>query len=180
MSDQDSFKIIDLLDPLRRYARSLTRDDAMAEDLLHDALVRAYERPDARRNARNLRTWLFSVIHNLFIDDWRRKEAGERRDQAYSLFLPDTVVEDIATNLRLKQILDLFMALPIEQRAALHLVTLEEMSYQEAADALNIPIGTLMSRLSRARATIRELEDGEALSDRRRTPLRVVGGKLDN
>ena len=72
------------------------------------------------------------------------------------------------------------MALPIEQRAALHLVTLEEMSYQEAADALNIPIGTLMSRLSRARATIRELEDGEALSDRRRTPLRVVGGKLDN
>ncbi len=179
MADTEKLDVVGMLGPLRRYARSLTRNDARAEDLVHDALVRAYERPDARRNAGNLRTWLFSIVHNLFIDDWRRTGAEARRAEAHAALAVDTAVDDPESRLRLKQILDLFMALPDVQRAALHLVTVEEMSYQEAADSLGIPVGTLMSRLSRARAAIRGLEAGDASPEIRRAALRVIGGKDD-
>ena len=179
MADSNSFDVVGLLDPLRRYARSLTRSEAQAEDLVHDALVKAYEKQEGYRSVGSLRTWLFSIVHNVFVDDWRRKGAEARRAEAHAALSVEAVVEDQDSRLRLKQILDLFLALPDEQRAALHLVAVEEMSYQDAAATLGIPRGTLMSRLSRARAAIRGIESGEESPEVRRAALRIIGGKDD-
>jgi RNA polymerase sigma factor (sigma-70 family) len=179
MTEQKTIDVVGLLDPLRRYARSLTRSEAQAEDLVHDALVRAYEKQDTYRRGGDLRSWLFSIVHNLFIDEWRRKGSEARHAEDQSKVSIETTVDDPESRLRLKQILDLFMALPDEQRAALHLVAVEEMSYQDAATALGVPLGTLMSRLSRARAAIRGIEAGEASPENRRAALRIVGGQHD-
>ena len=172
MAGQNRIDILDLLTPLRRYARSLTRSDGHAEDLVHDAIVRAYERQDGFQRDGNLRTWLFSILHNLFIDEWRRKNAEARRADEVAESLRGVAATDQENALRLKQILNRFMALPDQQRAALHLVAVEGLSYQEAAATLGVPIGTLMSRLSRARATLRSFEEGREASP----SLRIVGG----
>ncbi|TCK30019.1 RNA polymerase sigma-70 factor (ECF subfamily) [Ancylobacter aquaticus] len=190
--DETSFDVPAQLGVMRRYARTLTRDDIEAEDLVHDALVRAYERRgsfDADRAApgkggqqhrglgqegTGLRGWLLSVLHNVFIDR-RRSRIAEARREADSLDLADTTAPPVQEHrLRLAQVRDAFMALPEEQRAVLHLVAIEGLGYAEAAATLGIPQGTLMSRLSRARATLRAMEDGTAAGDSNH--LRIVGG----
>jgi RNA polymerase sigma-70 factor (ECF subfamily) len=181
MIGQNRLDIIELLTPLRRYARSLTRSDSHAEDLVHDAIVRAYEGQDTFRADGNLRTWLFSIVHNLFIDEWRRKNAEARQVTEVAESLRGAVTLDQESALRLKQIMHRFLALPDQQRAALHLVAVEGLSYLEAAATLGVPVGTLMSRLSRARAAIRAFEEGQERSSAAgavdKTPtLRVVGG----
>jgi len=87
MDGRSRFDLIGLLAPLRRYAVVLTRDDTEAEDLVHDALVRAYERRHAFDPSGNLRGWLFSILHNSFIDAQRRKaaEAARARDVGSAL-----------------------------------------------------------------------------------------------
>lgn len=176
--DETSFDVPAQLGVMRRYARALTRDDVEAEDLVHDALVRAYERRggfDAKRAApgTGLRAWLLSVLHNVFIDR-RRSRAAEARREA-ELFDPAEAAAPAQEHrLRLSQVREAFMALPEEQRAALHLVAIEGLGYAEAAATLGIPQGTLMSRLSRARATLRAMEDGTVPAASRR--LRIVGG----
>src|SRR5215212_10926497 len=129
------------LGPLRRYARALARDETQAEDLVHDALVRAYERRSTFRRGGNLRTWLFSILHNTFIDGRRRQAAELRRDAELAHFTDETVPPSQEGGVRLAQIRQAFETLPEDQRAVLHLVAIEGLSYQEAADALNIPIG---------------------------------------
>ena len=163
--------VVDLLGPLRRYARALTRDDTQAEDLVHDALVRALERQHTLRPQSNLRTWMMTVLHNVFIDGQRRRrtEARYADDLARDHEQSAPAAQEHA--LRLAQVRRAFDALPDEQRAAIHLVTIDGLPYQEAADVLGVPIGTLMSRLGRARAALRGLEEGEA-----QPRLRVVGG----
>ncbi|GGB06589.1 RNA polymerase sigma factor [Brucella endophytica] len=172
---RNRFDIVGQLGSLRRYARSLTRDATEAEDLVHDALVRAYERRATWRSGGNLRAWLLSIMHNAFIDRARsrRAEAG-RIDAAYQLTetRADPPQEHVV---RLAQVRQAFFGLPEDQRAALHLVAIEGLSYQEAADALKIPLGTLMSRIGRARATLRALE-ADAPSQPR-THLKIIGGR---
>jgi RNA polymerase sigma-70 factor, ECF subfamily len=188
MSNRNQDDVVGELGSLRRYARSLTRDDAQAEDLVHDALVRAYERRSTFRMGANLRTWLFSILHNAFVDERRRRAAEIRRNAEISRIVEDVVAPPQESSTRLVQIRQAFETLPEEQRAVLHLVAIEGLSYQEAAETLGIPIGTLMSRLGRARAALRAFEDGR-LPARPSLPapapspvrpnLRVVGGKHD-
>jgi RNA polymerase sigma-70 factor (ECF subfamily) len=176
------------LAPLRRYARALIRDETQAEDLVHDALVRAYERRSTFRSGANLRNWLLSILHNTFIDGYRRRQAELRREADAAGLADLTFPAEQESRLHLQQVSRAFVALPEEQRAALHLVAIEGLAYQEAANALNIPIGTLMSRLSRARAALRASEENKrsakpvfpAPADRPPRPnLRVVGGSDD-
>ncbi|MXQ14083.1 sigma-70 family RNA polymerase sigma factor [Microvirga makkahensis] len=179
MNDTKGTDVIGLLGPLRRYARSLARDEAQAEDLVQDTLVRAYERRGSFRQGGNLRGWLLSILHNAFIDNRRRQVAELRRvEQAASL--ADTAAPpEQESRVRLQQVQTAFMSLPDEQRAALHLVAIEGLSYQEAAAALKIPVGTLMSRLGRARAALRGFEAGSEVphpSHNKRPSLRIVGG----
>src|SRR4051794_15633663 len=147
MTTAKRMDVIGLLGPLRRYARTLTRDETHAEDLVQDTLVRAYERRSSFRAGGNLRGWLLSILHNTFVDS-RRRHAAELRRLEHAATLIDTAVPpEQESRVRLQQIQAAFMNLPDEQRAVLHLVAIEGMPYQEAADALKIPVGTLMSRL---------------------------------
>ncbi|WP_205821030.1 sigma-70 family RNA polymerase sigma factor [Methylobacterium nonmethylotrophicum] len=154
--------VLDLLVPLRRYARSLTRDTAQADDLVHDTLVRALERQGTLRPGTNLRTWLMTVLHNAFIDDQRRRKVEARYADALGQLADEATPPAQEGHVRLAQVREAFQRLPAEQREALHLVTIEGLAYQEAADVLGIPIGTLMSRLGRARAALRTIESGGA------------------
>lgn len=152
--------VLDLLVPLRRYARSLTRDSAQADDLVHDTLVRALERQGTLRPGTNLRTWLMTVLHNAFIDEQRRRQVEARHADTLVRMTEDMAPPAQEGQVRLAQIRQAFLKLPEEQRAALHLVTLEGMAYADAAAVLGIPIGTLMSRLGRGRAALRAFEEG--------------------
>ena len=152
--------IVELLVPLRRYARSLTRDVLRADDLVHDTLVRALEAQGSLRPNTNLRTWMMTVLHNAFIDEQRRRRVEARHSDALVHMSDDRSPPAQEGQVRLAQIRKAFLTLPEEQRAALHLVTLEGMAYADAAAVLGIPIGTLMSRLGRGRAALRAFEDG--------------------
>jgi RNA polymerase sigma-70 factor (ECF subfamily) len=172
------FNVIGQLAALRRYARSLVRNPDEAEDLVHDALVRALERKSSFRSGGSLLNWLMSILHNTHIDRIRQSRASDRR-HATAAELADLVAPaGQEHSVRLAQVRDAFLALPEDQREALHLVAIEELSYQEAADVLNIPVGTLMSRISRARARLRAIEHGDAEGT---VPhLRIVGGSPDD
>ena len=161
---------------LRRYALSLSRHDADAEDLVHDTLLQAYESRRSFRPDGNLQAWLMGILHNRFIDRKRSAAAMARRDEAAARLQPTFAAPQQEDSVRLAQVHRAFLALPEEQRAALHLVAIEELSYQEAAAVLGVPIGTVMSRISRARERLRALEaapQGDVV------PFRIVGGLDD-
>jgi len=163
--------IVDLLVPLRRYARALTRDSLKADDLVHDTLVRALEAKGTLRPNTNLRTWMMTVLHNVFIDEQRRRQVEVRHADALVRLHEETTPPAQEGQVRLAQIREAFATLPEEQRAALHLVTIEGMAYADAAAVLGIPIGTLMSRLGRGRAALRAFEEGARLvRDPKETP----------
>ena len=166
------FNVIGQLAALRRYARSLVRNPDEAEDLVHDALVRALERKSTFRSGGSIRNWLMSILHNTHIDRLRRERAINRRENAVADLVDTVAPAGQEHSVRLAQVREAFLALPEDQREALHLVAIEELSYQEAADVLNIPVGTLMSRLGRGRAALREMEDNPP----KPTNLRIVGG----
>jgi RNA polymerase sigma-70 factor (ECF subfamily) len=140
---------------LRRYARALTSDRNQADDLVQECLTRAWEKLSLWQRGTNLRAWLFTILHNLYVNDLRRRknhpELLTLDDEA--LDAPHRATQEDGFELR-----DLHVALnrlPLEQREVLLLVGLEEMSYEEVAKTLGIPIGTVMSRLSRSRERLR-------------------------
>ncbi|TPJ54162.1 sigma-70 family RNA polymerase sigma factor [Mesorhizobium sp. B2-6-4] len=168
------FDIVGQLGSLRRYARSLTRDGADAEDLVHDALVRAYERRGTFRSGGNLRAWLLSIVHNTFIDRMRSRRSEAARLEQAGYLADGSAPAPQEHSVRLGQVRDAFFSLPEEQRSALHLVAIEGLSYSQAADASGVPLGTLMSRIGRARAALREMEEGTPT--KAKNHLRIVGG----
>src|SRR3712207_6043490 len=111
--------VVGLLSPLRRYARSLTRDETQAEDLVQDTLVRAYERCGSFRSGGNLRGWLLSILHNTFIDHHRRHIAEMRRSNQAAILADTEVPPEQESKVRLQQVQAAFMSLPNDQRAAL-------------------------------------------------------------
>jgi RNA polymerase sigma-70 factor (ECF subfamily) len=140
---------------LRRYARALTRDIDRADDLVQDCLERAIRKRTLWRPTGPVRAWLFSMLLNLH----RNERRGERR-RGSSIALEDMPFEPAMPaaqpgHLALAEVERALARLPDEQREALLLVVLEGASYAEAAQILDIPSGTLMSRLGRARASLR-------------------------
>lgn len=172
-----SFDVLGQLGSLRRYARSLTRDSADAEDLVHDALVRAYERRSTFRSGGNLRAWLLSILHNAFIDETRSRRSEAARVQQAAHLADESIEAPQEHSARLTQVREAFLGLPEEQRVALHLVAIDGLSYQEAAGTLGVPIGTLMSRIGRARAALRLMEEAKP---EKPGHLRIVGGRDDS
>jgi RNA polymerase sigma-70 factor, ECF subfamily len=173
-----NFDVAAHLGSMSRYARALTRHAEDAEDLVHTALVRAYERRSTFRRGENLRTWLFAILHNSFVDGWRRRAAEEARIAAVGSFAPSSSGPDQHQAVQLRELFDAYLALPEPQRAAFHLVALEGLSYQEAAEVLGVPPGTVMSRLNRARTALRQLGEGGAAPPRA-PHLRLVEGSND-
>ncbi|MBI1993321.1 MAG: sigma-70 family RNA polymerase sigma factor [Deltaproteobacteria bacterium] len=156
-------EITALIPRLRRYARALTGDRSFADDLVQDTLERAWGRIYLWRPGSDLRAWLFTIMHNLHVNQARTRRSEDSIDLRNE---PMEFAARPSQEERL-EIRDLTMALrrlPDEQREVLLLVGLEEMSYQEAAKVLAVPLGTVMSRLSRGRERLRALmsEGGNA------------------
>ena len=141
---------------LRRYARALTRNADWADDLVQSCLEHALRGFKSVRNGKRLRPWLFAILHNLHVDMVRHQakrgptfpleEDGQLQTKAPG---PDS-------RLDARAVLDEIDRLPQEQRDAVILIGVEELSYAEAAEVLAIPVGTLMSRLHRGREKLRE------------------------
>src|SRR4051812_44486305 len=145
---------------LRRYARALTGDSWAADDLVQDTLERACDRWRLWKAGTDLRAWLFTLMHNLFIDGARR---AVRQQVSQRVDIDDVASELTAPAGALDQVLDLqrcLLRLPDEQREVLLLVGLQDLSYEEVARITGTPVGTVMSRLSRARARLRDLMEG--------------------
>lgn len=169
------FDLVPHLDPLRRYARVLARGDAEADDLVQGALLRAFERRASFRDGANLRVWLMSILHNHFIDHTRSRRAAMARDHAWAETNPGFAPPEGEHVVRLEQLRRAFLALPAQQREALHLLAVEGLSVAEVSAILEIPVGTVMSRVGRARASLRRFEDEPAA----RPALKLVRGHDD-
>jgi RNA polymerase sigma-70 factor (ECF subfamily) len=154
-------RLVDLIPRLRRYARALVGDRATADDLVQDTLERAWAKLHLYRRGTDLRAWLFTVMHNVHVNRVRASRATDTLGDE----MPELAQRAPQSDALLVRDLDRAIArLPQEQRAVLLLVTLEEMSYDEVARTLGIPIGTVMSRLSRAREKLRAMMLGQPLS----------------
>lgn len=152
---------------LRRYAWALVRNADDADDLVQDCLERAIARLDTFRAEGDLRSWLFSILHNVFVSDRRR--AGRRPTVELEEFMEPSVQGDQERPGMVRELLAALDTLPEEQRSVLLLVGVEDLSYEEAARALGVPVGTVMSRLSRGRERLRL-----ALEGRPQEKLRLV------
>jgi RNA polymerase sigma factor (sigma-70 family) len=163
MMDDMLHQVEPLIPALRRYARALMRDRAGADDLVQDCLERAVSRWYQRRDG-DVRAWLFTILHNLAVNQFR-KAASRGRHVAIDETNEDSFGEAASQEQKLiyQDVLAKLARLPEDQRAVLLLVAVEDLSYAEAAKVLGIPVGTVMSRLSRARERLQqELEGGAA------------------
>lgn len=150
---------------LRRYARALVRDPADADDLVQETLKRALVYLDDGREIRNLRAYLLSMLHNVRIDALKRRRRGGETVEVSEETLPSEAASQ-GDRMTCQQVLAAIQTLSEEHRQVLLLVGLEGLAYRETAEVLGVPIGTVMSRLSRARAALRavlNLEDAAEL-----------------
>jgi RNA polymerase sigma-70 factor, ECF subfamily len=140
---------------LRRYALVLTRDPDQAEDLVQEALVRAMAAARTWRPGSPVRPWLLSIVHNAHVSRERRRRVEAAAVLELAWTAPRAVAAGQAERVHLGRTMAALMTLPDEQREVLVLVALEGLSYRDAAEILGIPVGTLMSRLGRAREALR-------------------------
>jgi len=154
----DSHQILEHIPRLRRYARALLGDRYAADDLVQDTLERAWNKFHLWRPGSDLRAWLFTIMHNVFVNQIRSKRSEIEKTMEE---LPVVAVRATQSDsLEIADVERALRALPDEQREVLILVAIEEMTYDEVSRALAIPIGTVMSRLSRARERMRRLIAG--------------------
>ena len=157
---------------LRRYAWALLRDRAAADDLVQDCLERAIGRWHLHRRDRSVRAWLLAMQRNLFLNDVRRRSRQGRHvelEEAHAWM--DAMGE---RQLMARDALAALDGMDEEPRSLLLLVGVEDLSYAEAAVVFGVPEGTIMSRLSRARAQLRRLVDGIDRPSLERVALRRV------
>ena len=151
---------------LRRYARALTRDVTRADDLVQSCLTRAVAKQHLWQPGTDLRAWLFTILHNQHVNDVRRS-VREGINVAVEDVAPMLTVQSNAVAVLQLRDLEAAMAkLPLEQRQVILLVGMEGMRYEEVAEILNVPVGTVRSRLSRGRDQLRRLMDMADDTDR--------------
>jgi RNA polymerase sigma-70 factor, ECF subfamily len=165
--------LVGILPQLRRYARALTGDRAWADDLVQDVTERALGRSGAFRVGSNLRAWLFTIMRNLYIDQLRGRRDIAVDDETAPWRQMAAPVGEV-DGLVLRDVQRALYCLPVEQREVMLLVCVEDMSYQEASAVLNVPPGTVMSRLSRAREHMRVMLGEEP--GRKSASLKIVSG----
>ena len=167
MSDHESL-ITEHIPRLRRYARALTGERSAADDLVQDTLERALSRFHLWRQGSDLRAWLFTIMHNIYVNQTRSRIRHPQEA------LDDSAADELRAREpdwgELRDLEEALGRLPGEQRSVLLLVGLEQFTYEEAARVLDIPLGTVMSRLSRGRERLRAILSG----DGRTTTLKVV------
>jgi RNA polymerase sigma-70 factor (ECF subfamily) len=170
LSDRDEtiLQITQEIPRLRRYARYLTRNVDNADDLVQDCVVRAIEKIDTFEPGTNLRAWLVVILRNAFFTTCRKKT---REDQSLTM-LKQAAVHVIPAQqeeaMTLSEVEDAFLKLSPDHREVLTLVVIEGMSYEQVADVLDVSIGTVKSRLSRARSALNQMTETD-------TPLAKTG-----
>lgn len=171
--------LIAQLPALRRYAVALVGGSALADDLVQDCIERALRRPDALRDKQRLLGWLRSILHNLYIDELRRRRNRGREEDIADLNDTLTLSVPAGDRAEFRDLVAAMATLNIEHRQILLLAGLEGLNYREIADELDVPMGTVMSRLARAREKLRnamergvrpdDLSNVERLSAHRRS-----------
>ena len=154
-----------LIPALRRYARSLVRDRSAADDLVQDCLERAVSHWYQRRDG-SVRSWLFAILHNLAISQFRQSATRGRHvpiDETNQDDFSEAAAQD--QRLMYRDVLNKLAKLPKDQQAVLLLVAVEDLSYADAANVLGVPVGTVMSRLSRARERLQRELEGPSIGD---------------
>jgi RNA polymerase sigma-70 factor (ECF subfamily) len=159
--------VADQIPHLRRYAAALVNDRARADDLVQDCIERALSRSHLWREG-NLRGWLFTIMHNLHANIRRRtaRDPHTASLEGDELSLPSRPAQE--DGLAMAGLGAALAALPDDQRAVILLVGLEEFSYAETAAVLDVPIGTVMSRLHRGRERLRQILAGDTAPGLRR------------
>ena len=153
-------QIVTLLPRLRRFARNLTRNPHDADDIVQIAVERALMRLDQWRSDARLDSWMFKIVRNAWIDELRS------RGRHGKVFLPEEAGENVGTDSMAREtdllaVESAMARLPQEQREAVSLVLVEGLPYREAADVLDVPIGTLTSRLARGREALQAMLGSE-------------------
>lgn len=157
--NNDSAQIIACIPRLRRYARALGGTIEDADDLVQDTLERVWNRLHLWQRERDLRAWMFSIMHNLYIDQYRARP--KHTIEAFDHEIHDAPTRGTqADALEVRDLSSALDKLPIDQREVLILVAVEQLNYEQIAQVLNVPVGTVMSRLSRARAKLRTILEG--------------------
>jgi RNA polymerase sigma-70 factor, ECF subfamily len=151
--EEISERIVELLPRLRRFARSLSRNQHDADDLVQSAVERAWRHLAQLKPGASLASWMFGIMKNAWIDD--RRARGRRGEVAFPEDSGDhPAVNPTEMNASLWSVSEAMDKLPEEQRLAVALVLVEGLSYKEAAGLLEIPMGTLTSRLARGRTAL--------------------------
>ncbi|SDZ52603.1 RNA polymerase sigma factor [Pseudomonas sp. NFIX28] len=161
MNDIDE-QLREIIPRLRRFALSLSRQPSSADDLVQACLERALSSWSEKRPEGDLRAWLFAILYRQFVDAHRRSRRYARMLEFFTG--RDDAQPSVERSVVAQSTLEAFDRLPAEQRALLLWVSVEGLSYKEVATILEVPTGTVMSRLSRARQALRELSDGEISS----------------
>jgi RNA polymerase sigma-70 factor (ECF subfamily) len=160
--------IIDQIPALRRYARALTGERHAADELVQDSLERAWSRFHLWRPGTDVRAWLFTIMHNLYANAVRKA----KRAPAYTALVEADSVSAIQPNaeagIEVSNLIQALATLPDSQREILLLVSLEGLTYEQVSQVLGIPIGTVMSRLSRGREQLRQIMSGANVKDGKR------------
>jgi RNA polymerase sigma-70 factor (ECF subfamily) len=162
-------EIASLIPHLRRFARALAGDASLADDLVQDCIERALRKQHLFDETRNLKTWLFTILRNLYISGLRRSAHETAAKSGSGMGMSDdAIMPEQESRLALSDIALALDRLPSAQREVLLLIALEDLSYREVAEITGVPVGTVMSRLSRARGGLRAiLDDSDATSLRR-------------
>ena len=154
-------RLIACIPRLRRYARALLGDRTGADDLVQDTMERGWKKLSTWQRGSDMRAWLFGIMHNLHVDQVRKPSLPtEELDEDTPAMVSHHQVSD---GLEMRDLDTALRSLPPEQREILLLVALEEMSYEEVAATLGLPLGTVMSRLSRARQKLRAHMEGRSV-----------------
>src|SRR5438105_5649085 len=164
VSARFSDQLIAVLPRLRRFARGLTGSATEADDLVQAACERALAREHQFQEGTRFDSWMFRIVQTVWIDQLRAREVRkEDSDVPEERLGSDAPVRTIEARLALAEVRRAVQFLPPDQRTTLMLVTVEGLSYKEAADVVGVPVGTIMSRLARARIALQQhLETGGA------------------
>jgi RNA polymerase sigma-70 factor (ECF subfamily) len=154
--------LLEQIPRLRRYARALTRNRDSADDLVQDCLQQALRKSELWQPGTNLRAWLFTIMHNIFVSGVRRQYAAPQVVMDPDSAQQPAIAASQDASIYLQEVERGIQALPAEQREIVLLVALEGMGYEEVGRILGIPIGTVRSRLSRARDALRRYTEGIA------------------
>jgi len=158
VSTRFSDQLIAVLPRLRRFAGGLTRSAPEADDLVQAACERALAREHQFQEGTRFDSWMFRIVQTIWIDQLRAREVRkEDGDIAEERLGTDETVRRVEARLALAEVRRAVARLPTDQRATLMLVTVEGLSYKEAAEVAGVPVGTIMSRLARARVALQQL-----------------------